>query len=193
MVYPWIQIYIYIYTRELRQPTRTYSSLRSQLFEALKLIRIIYTVLMQNRSCFTRKQTCNGEYTKHCTRSRHQLKMATPAEVSKRRSNFRIRQFKEKRLFNIAANLTLNPMASFVILLIARTARIACSDRYTYIHTYRHTHTHEAPRVNSHTRNNYCNPLCACASRVTVVVSCVGVCLYVCMSVRTHYSGSTCD
>ena len=33
-----------------------------QLFEALKLIRIIYTVLMQNRSCFTRKQTCDGEY-----------------------------------------------------------------------------------------------------------------------------------
>ena len=28
-----------------------------KLFEALKLIRIIYTVLMQNRSCFTRKQT----------------------------------------------------------------------------------------------------------------------------------------
>ena len=28
-------------------------------------------------------QTCNGEYTKHCTRSRHQLKMAASAEVSK--------------------------------------------------------------------------------------------------------------
>ena len=28
-------------------------------------------------------------------------------------------------------------MASFVILLTARTARIACSDRHTYIHTYR--------------------------------------------------------
>ena len=66
-----------------------------KLFEALKLIHIIYTVLMQNRSCFTRKQTCNGEYTKHCTRSRHQLKMAAPAEVhvSEKRSNFRIRQF----------------------------------------------------------------------------------------------------
>ena len=37
----------------------------NKLFEALKLIRIIYTALMQNRSCFTRKQTCNGEYTKH--------------------------------------------------------------------------------------------------------------------------------
>ena len=32
--------------------------------------------------------------------------MAAPAEVSKRRSNFRIRQFKEKRHYNIAANLT---------------------------------------------------------------------------------------
>ena len=117
-----------------------------KLFEAMKLIHIIYTVLMQNRSCFMRKQTCNGEYTKHCTQSRHQLKMAAPAQVSKRHSNFRIRQFYEKRLFNIAANLTLNTMASFVILLIARTARIACSDRqtyiHTYIHTYRHTHTH---------------------------------------------------
>ena len=33
------------------------------------------------------------------------------------------------------------------------------------------------------------NPRRACADRVTVVVSCV--CLYVCMSVRTRYSGST--
>ena len=102
---------------------------------------------MQNRSCFTRKQTCNGEYTKHCTRSRHQLKMAAPAEVSEKRSNFRIRQFKEKCLFNIAANLTLNTMTSFVILLIAHTARIACSDRYTYRQTDRHTHTHETTTV----------------------------------------------
>ena len=111
---------------------------------------------MQNCSCFTRKQTCNGEYTKHCTRSRHQLKTAAPTEVSEKRSNFRIRQFKEKRLFNIAANLTLNTMASFVILLIACTARIACSDRHTYIQTDRHTQT----------RDSYCNPLCACAPRV---------------------------
>ena len=58
--------------------------------------------------------------------------MAAPAEVSKRRSNFRIRQFKEKRHFNIAANLTLNTMVSFVILLVARTARIAWrTDRQT--------------------------------------------------------------
>ena len=77
-------------------------------------------------------QTCKGEYTKHCTRSRHQLKMAAPAEVSKRRSNFRIRQFKEKRHYNIAANLTFNTTVSFVILLIVRTARIACADRHTH-------------------------------------------------------------
>ena len=56
--------------------------------------------------------------------------MAAPAKVSKRRSNFRIRQFKEKRHFNIAANLTLNTMVSFVILLVVRTARIACADRH---------------------------------------------------------------
>ena len=57
--------------------------------------------------------------------------MAAPAEVSEKCFNFRIKQFKEKRLFNIAANLTLNMMVSFVILLIARTARIACADRQT--------------------------------------------------------------
>ena len=69
--------------------------------------------------------------------------MVAPAEVSERRSNFRIRQFKEKRHFNIAANLTLNTMAYFVILLIACTARITCADRYAYIHT----HTHETTTV----------------------------------------------
>ena len=100
---------------------------------------------MQNRSCFTRKQTCNGKYTKHCTRTRHQLKMAAPVEVSKRRSNFRIRQFKEKRHYNIAANLMFNTTISFVTLLIARTARIACADRHT--HTYIHTHTHKTTTV----------------------------------------------
>ena len=47
----------------------------------------------------------------------------------------------------------LNTMAYLsLILLTARTARIACSDR----HTYRQTDT----------RDNYCNPLCACAPRV---------------------------
>ena len=63
--------------------------------------------------------------------SPYQLKMAAPAEVSKKRSNFQIRQFYEKRHFIIAANLTLNTMVSFIILLIARTARIACPDRQT--------------------------------------------------------------
>ena len=48
-------------------------------------------------------------------------------------------------------------MVSFVILLVARTARIACADR----HTYRHTHT----------RDNYCNPRCACAPRVNYYTS----------------------
>ena len=104
-------------------------------------------------------QTCNGEYTKHCTRSRHQLKMAAPAEVSKRRSNFRIRQFKEKRHYNIAANLTFNTTVSFVALLIARTARIACASQ-TYIHTHTHTHT----------QDDYCNPLCACTPRVNKAI-----------------------
>ena len=60
--------------------------------------------------------------------------MAAPLEVSKKCSNFRIRQFKEKCHFNIAANLTLNTIVSFVILLIARTSRIACADRHTDIH-----------------------------------------------------------
>ena len=51
-------------------------------------------------------------------------------------------------------------MASFVILLTARTARIACSDRNTYIHTYRQTDRQ------TDTQNDYCNPRCACAPRV---------------------------
>ena len=84
-------------------------------------------------------QTCNGEYTKYCTRSRHQLKMAAPAEVSKRRSNFRIRQFKEKRHYNIATNLTFNTTVFFVTLLIACPARIACADRHTHTHTHKTT------------------------------------------------------
>ena len=103
-----------------------------------------------------RKKTCNGEYTKHCTRSRHQLKMAAPAEVSEKHSNFRIRQSKEKRHFNIATNLTLNTMVSFVKLLIARTARIACVDRHTDRQTDRQTHT----------RDNDCNPRCAYTPKV---------------------------
>ena len=32
------------------------------------------------------KHVCNEEYTKHCTRSRHQLKMAAPGVVSKTHS-----------------------------------------------------------------------------------------------------------
>ena len=113
------------------------SSILTSLFILKMFFRsLIYTVLIQNHSCFTRKQTCNGEYTKHCTRRRHQLKMATPAEVRENRSNFRIRQFKEKRLFNIGANLTLNTMVSFVILFIARTSRIACADGHTDIQTH---------------------------------------------------------
>ena len=84
--------------------------------------------------------------------------MAAPAEVSEKRSNFRIRQFKKKRLFNIAANLTLNTMASFVILLTARTARIACSDRQKKKQKKTDRQTDR--------QNNYCNPLCACVPRV---------------------------
>ena len=50
--------------------------------------------------------------------------MAASAEVSKTRSNFRIRPliFKKNAIFIIAANLTLNTMASFVILVTAHTA-----------------------------------------------------------------------
>ena len=60
------------------------------------------------------------------------LNMAAPAQASKKRSNVGIRQFKERKKchFNIAANLTLNTMVSFIILLITRTARIACPDRH---------------------------------------------------------------
>ena len=44
------------------------------------------------------------------------------AEVSKKSSKFLIRKFKEKHYFNIAADLMVNMMVFFVILLIAHTA-----------------------------------------------------------------------
>ena len=88
--------------------------------------------------------------------------MAATAEVSEKRSNFRIRQFKKKRLFNIAANLTLNTMASFVILQIARTARIACSDRHTYIHTDRQTHETTTVTLAAHARRGLITRTCKC-------------------------------
>ena len=55
-------------------------------------------------------------------------------------------------------------MASFVIFLTARTARIACSDRHTYIHTYIQTDRQTDRQTD--TQNDYCNPRCACAPRV---------------------------
>ena len=65
----------------------SYSIIYIYIFQKKKR-KYNYTVLMQNRSCFTGKQTCNGEYTKHCTRSGHQLKMAAPAEVSENALTF---------------------------------------------------------------------------------------------------------
>ena len=53
--------------------------------------------------------------------------MAAQAEVNKNALTFDEDNFKKKRHFNIAANMTLNTMVSFVILLIVRTARIACA------------------------------------------------------------------
>ena len=44
-------------------------------------------------ACYKHVTESNGEYTKHCMRSRNQLKMAAPAEVSKKRSILRIRKF----------------------------------------------------------------------------------------------------
>ena len=95
---------------------------------------------MQNRSCFMRKQTCNGEYTKHCTQSRHQLKIAAPAEVSEKCSNFRIRQFKEKRPFNIGIfHYTSN---------CAYCQNSVCAD----IQTDRHTHETTTVTLSAHAR-----------------------------------------
>ena len=58
----------------------------------------------------------------------------------------------KKRHFNIAANLTLNTLVSFVILLIARTARIACTAR-----TDRQTHTRDY-YCNNNNNNNSIDP-----------------------------------
>ena len=66
------------------------------------------------------------------------------------------------RFAAIFANLTLNMMASFVILIIARTARIACLDRHTYRQTDTHTHTHETTTVtlSAHARRGLINSTC---------------------------------
>ena len=89
---------------------------------------------------------CEGSY---------QLKMAAPAEVNKKHSNFRIRQFYEKRHFNIAANPTLNTMVSFIILLIARTARIACPDRQTDRQTDRQNDKPSTVTLAAHANNSH--------------------------------------
>ena len=132
--------------------------------------------------------------------------MAAPVEVSKKCSNFRIRQFKEKRHFNIAANLTLNTMVSFVILLIVCTARLACADRHTDKHTHETTtvtfaaharrglittHTMYCTVMNctlrqTHTRDNYCNLRCACAPRVNNHTHDVLYCHELYLKTNTH-------
>ena len=96
--------------------------------------------------------------------------MAAPAELSEKRSNFRIRQFKEKRHFNIAANLTLNTIASFVILLIARTARIACSDRHTYKQTDTTTVTLSAHARRGLMKALKCKPSAQFAYNYTIIM-----------------------
>ena len=102
----------------------------------------IHALIWNNNltQCFTRRQTCNGEYTKHCTRSRHQLKMAAPAEVSEKRSNFRVRQFKEKRLFLAllalrayisARNYFLSPWRAYISACV--TASILSPPLFTFV------------------------------------------------------------
>ena len=95
------------------------------------------------RSIFSKNHDWNS-YNYRVFRVAVNKEMAALAEVSEKRSNFRIRQFKEKCLFNIAANLTLNTMAPFVILLTVRTTRTSGHNT--------HTHTH------THTQDNYYNP-----------------------------------
>ena len=92
-----------------------------------------------------------------------------------------MRQFYEKRHFNIAANLTLNTMVSFIILLIARTARIACPDRQT-----EKQNDKPSTVTLAHARRGLIiiDPRRACA-RVTVLV--LSVCLCVCFP----YSGTS--
>ena len=72
--------------------------------------------------------------------------MAIPAKVSKSALTFEPDVFKKNTFFTIASNSTPNTMVSLVLLVIAHTARIVCG--YT------------------HTQDNYCNPRCACTSRV---------------------------
>ena len=84
--------------------------------------------------------------------------MATVSGQAKGRSTGRKDLTLKEKFELIQQSKGLNTTVSFVTLLIARTARIACADRHTHTHTYIHTHTH--------TQEDYCNPLCACAPRV---------------------------
>ena len=74
--------------------------------------------------------------------------MAAPADVNKKRS-LSNKNFKKNAILILPQIWTLNTMVSFVILLIARPARIACADRHTYIHTYIiiYRHAHETTTV----------------------------------------------
>ena len=45
-----------------------------------------------------------------------------------------------------------NMTVYFVILLIARTARIACADKHTYIHTHTHETTNVTLAAHAHRR-----------------------------------------
>ena len=68
-------------------------------------------------------------------------------------------------------------MASFVILLIARTARIACSDRQTDRqtdrHTHTHTHTHETTTVtlSAHARRGLITSTIRYANVTTLILN----------------------
>ena len=66
-----------------------------KLFEALKLIRIKYILYLCKIAHALRVSKHVTESIRNIARGvyRHQLKMAAPAEVSEKRSNFRIRQF----------------------------------------------------------------------------------------------------
>lgn len=68
---------------------------------------------------------CNEEYMKNFVQIVRQNRMAYLAEVRKKWSNFQTRHFKEKCLFIVATNSTLNTMVSFALLVIVCTARIA--------------------------------------------------------------------
>ena len=65
-----------------------------------------------------------------------------PRYISKSAQTFEPDIVKKNTPLFLPQNSTLNTMVSLVLLVIVRTARVACGHTHTHAHTHTHTHTH---------------------------------------------------